>query len=108
MRRTVVSSAALFIPPAAKLNTLPQFITEIDGLEINFIRVRSKHENAFPVIVAHGWPGSVIAQLKIIDPLANPTAHGASASEAFHLVIPSIPGYRFSAKPAAPHAPGSR
>jgi len=81
---------------------LPQFITEIDGLEINFIHVRSKYENAFPLIVTHGWPGSVIAQLKITDPLANPTAHGASASDAFHLVIPSIPGY------AAPHAPGSR
>jgi len=78
---------------------LPQFITEIDGLDIHFIHVRSKHENALPMIVTHGWPGSVIEQLKIIDPLANPTAHGASASDAFHLVIPSIPGYGFSGKP---------
>jgi pimeloyl-ACP methyl ester carboxylesterase len=83
----------------AKLNALPQFITEIDGLEIHFIHVRSKHENALPLIVTHGWPGSVIEQLKIIDPLTNPTAHGASASDAFHLVIPSIPGYGFSARP---------
>jgi len=78
---------------------LPQFITEIDGLDIHFIHVRSKHENALPMIVTHGWPGSVIEQLKIIDPLANPTAHGASASDAFHLVLPSIPGYGFSGKP---------
>jgi len=83
----------------AKLNALPQFITEIDGLDIHFIHVRSKHENALPLIVTHGWPGSVIEQLKIIDPLTNPTAHGASASDAFHLVIPSIPGYGFSARP---------
>ena len=83
----------------AKLNALPQFITEIDGLDIHFIHVRSKHENALPLIVTHGWPGSVIEQLKIIDPLTNPTAHGARASDAFHLVIPSIPGYGFSAKP---------
>src|SRR5262245_29610816 len=83
----------------AKLNALPQFITEIDGLDIHFIHVRSKHENALPMIVTHGWPGSVIEQLKIIDPLTNPTAHGASASDAFHLVIPSIPGYGFSARP---------
>jgi pimeloyl-ACP methyl ester carboxylesterase len=83
----------------AKLNALPQFITEIDGLDIHFIHVRSKHENALPLIVTHGWPGSVIEQLKIIDPLTNPTAHGASASDAFHLVIPSLPGYGFSAKP---------
>jgi len=84
----------------AKLNALPQFITEIDGLDIHFIHVRSKHENALPLIVTHGWPGSVIEQLKIVDPLTNPTAHGASASDAFHLVIPSIPGYGFSGKPA--------
>jgi pimeloyl-ACP methyl ester carboxylesterase len=84
----------------AKLNGLPQFVTEIDGLDIHFIHVRSKHENALPMIVTHGWPGSVIEQLKIIDPLTNPTAHGASASDAFHLVIPSIPGYGFSGKPA--------
>ena len=83
----------------AKLNVLPQFITEIDGLDIHFIHVRSKHENALPLIVTHGWPGSVIEQLKIIDPLTNPTAHGASASDAFHLVIPSLPGFGFSARP---------
>jgi pimeloyl-ACP methyl ester carboxylesterase len=83
----------------AKLNALPQFITEIDGLDIHFIHVRSKHENALPLIVTHGWPGSIIEQLKIIDPLTNPTAYGASASDAFHLVIPSIPGYGFSARP---------
>jgi len=83
----------------ARLNALPQFVTEIDGLDIHFIHVRSKHENALPLIVTHGWPGSVIEQLKIIDPLTNPTAHGGSASDAFHLVIPSIPGYGFSGKP---------
>jgi len=82
-----------------KLNALPQFITEIDSLDIHFIHVRSKHENALPLIVTHGWPGSVIEQLKIIDPLTNPTAHGARASDAFHLVIPSLPGYGFSGKP---------
>ena len=76
-------------------------MTEIDGLDIHFIHVRSKHENALPLIVTHGWPGSVIEQLKIIDPLTNPTAHGASASDAFHLVIPSLPGHGFSAKPTA-------
>lgn len=85
----------------AKLNALPNFITEIDGLDIHFIHVRSKHENALPLIVTHGWPGSVIEQLKIIDPLSNPTAHGANASDAFHLVIPSLPGHGFSAKPTA-------
>jgi pimeloyl-ACP methyl ester carboxylesterase len=85
----------------ARLNALPQFITEIDGLDIHFIHVRSKQENALPLIVTHGWPGSIIEQLKIIDPLTNPTAHGASASDAFHLVIPSIPGYGFSGKPTA-------
>jgi pimeloyl-ACP methyl ester carboxylesterase len=83
----------------AKLNALPQFITEIDGLDIHFIHVRSKHENALPLIVTHGWPGSVIEQMKIIDPLTNPTAHGGNASDAFHLVIPSMPGYGFSGKP---------
>jgi len=82
-----------------KLNALPHFITEIDGLDIHFIHVRSEHEDALPLIVTHGWPGSVIEQLKIIDPLTNPTAHGASASDAFHLVIPSMPGYGFSGKP---------
>jgi pimeloyl-ACP methyl ester carboxylesterase len=85
----------------AKLNALPQFITEIDGLDIHFIHVRSKHENALPLIVTHGWPGSVVEQLKIVDPLTNPTAHGASASDAFDLVIPSLPGYGFSGKPTA-------
>ena len=83
-----------------KLNALPHFITEIDGLDIHFIHVRSEHEDALPLIVTHGWPGSIIEQLKIIDPLTNLTAHGASASDAFHLVIPSMPGYGFSGKPA--------
>ena len=83
----------------AKLDALPQFITEIDGLDIHFIHVRSKHEDALPLIVTHGWPGSVIEQLKIIDPLTNPTQHGAAASDAFHLVIPSLPGHGFSGKP---------
>jgi pimeloyl-ACP methyl ester carboxylesterase len=83
----------------ARLNALPQFVTEIDGLDIHFIHVRSKHENALPLIVTHGWPGSVIEQLKIVEPLTNPTAYGASASDAFHLVIPSMPGYGFSGKP---------
>jgi pimeloyl-ACP methyl ester carboxylesterase len=86
----------------ARLNALPQFITEIDGLDIHFIHVRSQHEDALPLIVTHGWPGSVIEQIKIIDPLTNPTAHGASASDAFHLVIPSMPGYGFSGKPTTP------
>ena len=85
----------------ARLKALPNFITEIDGLDIHFIHVRSKHENALPLIVTHGWPGSVVEQLKIVDPLTNPTAHGASASDAFHLVIPSMPGYGFSGKPTA-------
>jgi pimeloyl-ACP methyl ester carboxylesterase len=84
----------------ARLNALPQFITEIDGLDIHFIHVRSKHENALPVIVTHGWPGSVVEQLKIIDPLTDPTAHGGSASDAFDVVIPSMPGYGYSGKPA--------
>ena len=83
----------------ARLNAVPQFITEIDGLDIHFIHVRSKHDNALPLIVTHGWPGSIIEQMKIIDPLTNPTAHGASASDAFHLVIPSMPGYGYSGKP---------
>jgi pimeloyl-ACP methyl ester carboxylesterase len=85
-----------------KLNALPQFITEIDGLDIHFIHARSKHENALPLIITHGWPGSIIEQLKVIDPLINPTAHGGSASDAFHVVIPSLPGYGFSGKPTAP------
>jgi pimeloyl-ACP methyl ester carboxylesterase len=83
----------------ARLNALPNFITEIDGLDIHFIHVRSKHENALPVIVTHGWPGSVIEQLKIVDPLVNPTAHCGEASDAFDVVIPSMPGYGFSGKP---------
>ena len=83
-----------------KLNALPNFITEIDGLDIHFIHVRSEHEDALPLIVTHGWPGSIIEQLKIIGPLTNPTAHGASEADAFHLVIPSLPGYGFSGKPA--------
>jgi pimeloyl-ACP methyl ester carboxylesterase len=86
----------------AQLNAHPQFITEIDGLDIHFIHVRSRHEDAMPLIVTHGWPGSPIEQLKIIDPLTNPTAHGASASDAFHLVIPSMAGYGFSGKPTTP------
>src|SRR2546422_617291 len=85
----------------AKLNSYPQFITEIDGLDIHFVHVRSKEENALPVIVTHGWPGSIIEQLKIIDPLTNPTAYGAKASDAFDVVIPSIPGHGFSAKPTS-------
>jgi len=83
----------------AKMNALPNFITEIDGLEIHFIHVRSKHENALPLIVTHGWPGSIIEQMKIIDPLTNPTAHGGKASDAFDVVIPSMPGYGFSGRP---------
>jgi pimeloyl-ACP methyl ester carboxylesterase len=86
----------------AKLNALPQFMSEIDGLDIHFIHVRSKHENALPLIFTHGWPGSVIENLKVIDLLTNPAAHGADASDAFHLVIPSLPGFGFSAKPAGP------
>jgi pimeloyl-ACP methyl ester carboxylesterase len=83
----------------AELNALPQFITEIDGLDIHFIHVRSQHEDALPLVVNHGWPGSVVEQLKIIGRLTDPTAHGASAEDAFHVVIPSMPGYGFSDKP---------
>ena len=83
------------------LNALPQFVTEIDGLDIHFIHVKSAHDNALPMIVTHGWPGSIIEQLKIIEPLTNPTAHGAGAEDAFDLVIPSLPGHGFSAKPTA-------
>jgi pimeloyl-ACP methyl ester carboxylesterase len=86
----------------AGLNALPQFTTEVDGLDIHFIHVRSKHPNALPVIVTHGWPGSVVEQLKIIDPLTNPTAHGGSAADAFDVVVPSMPGYGYSGKPTAP------
>jgi pimeloyl-ACP methyl ester carboxylesterase len=85
----------------ARLNALPNFITEIDGLDIHFIHVRSKHKNALPLIVTHGWPGSIVEQLKIIDPLTNPTAHGGSAADAFDLVIPSMPGYGYSGKPTS-------
>ena len=85
----------------AKLNAVPQFVTTIDGLDIHFMHARSKHANALPLIVTHGWPGSIIEQLKIIDPLTNPTAYGGSASDAFHVVIPSMPGYGFSGKPTS-------
>ena len=85
----------------AKLNALPQFITEIDGLDIHFIHVRSRHADALPLVINHGWPGSIIEQLKLIDPLVNPTAYGASASDAFHVVIPSMPGYGFYGKPTS-------
>jgi pimeloyl-ACP methyl ester carboxylesterase len=84
----------------ARLNALPQFVTEIDGQDIAFIHVVSKHDNALPLIITHGWPGSIIEQMKVIGPLTDPTAHGASASDAFHLVIPSIPGYGYSPEPA--------
>jgi pimeloyl-ACP methyl ester carboxylesterase len=83
----------------AKLNAYPQFITELDGLDIHFLHIRSKHENALPLIVTHGWPGSVIEQLKIVEPLTDPTAHGGTAADAFHVVIPSMPGYGHSGKP---------
>ncbi len=86
----------------ARLNAIPQFVTEIDGQDIQFIHVRSKHENALPLIITHGWPGSLIEQMKVIGPLSDPTAHGASASDAFHLVIPSIPGYGYSPEPTTP------
>jgi pimeloyl-ACP methyl ester carboxylesterase len=83
-----------------RLNALPHFVTEIDGLDIHFLHVRSEHDDALPLVVTHGWPGSIIEQLKIIDPLTNPTAHGADAADAFHVVVPSMPGYGFSGKPA--------
>jgi pimeloyl-ACP methyl ester carboxylesterase len=83
----------------ARLNAVPNFLTEIDGLDIHFIHARSKHDDALPVIVTHGWPGSIIEQLKLIEPLTNPTAHGGTAADAFHMVIPSMPGYGFSGKP---------
>jgi pimeloyl-ACP methyl ester carboxylesterase len=83
----------------ARFNALPNFVTNIDGVDIHFIHVRSKHENALPLIVTHGWPGSIIEQLKIVAPLTNPTAHGGTAADAFHLLIPSMPGYGFSGKP---------
>jgi pimeloyl-ACP methyl ester carboxylesterase len=84
----------------ARLNALPNFLTEIDGLDIHFIHVRSRHENALPVIITHGWPGSIVEQLKIVEPLTDPTAHGGTEADAFHVIIPSIPGYGFSARPA--------
>src|SRR3954454_14155835 len=83
----------------ARLNALPQFMTEIDGLDIHFIHVRSKHANALPVIITHGWPGSVVEQLKVIGPLTDPTAHGGTPEDAFDVVIPSLPGHGFSAQP---------
>jgi pimeloyl-ACP methyl ester carboxylesterase len=83
----------------ARLNAVPNFITEIDGLDIHFIHVRSKHETALPVLISHGWPGSIVEQLKLIEPLTNPTAHGGTAADAFHVVIPSMPGYGFSGQP---------
>jgi len=86
-------------PFEARLNAVPNYITEIDGVDIHFVHVRSKHENALPLIVSHGWPGSIAHNLKIIEPLTNPTAHGGSASDAFHVVIPSMPGFGFSGKP---------
>jgi len=85
----------------ARLNALPQFITNIDGVDIHFIHVRSRHPHALPVIVTHGWPGSIIEQLKIVGPLTDPTAYGGRADEAFDVVIPSLPGYGFSGKPPA-------
>ncbi|QGQ96082.1 epoxide hydrolase [Paenibacillus psychroresistens] len=83
----------------ARINSFPHFLTEIDGLDFHFIHVRSKHENAMPILIAHGWPGSIVEQMKLIEPLTNPTAHGGSASDAFHVVIPSMPGYGYSGKP---------
>src|SRR5256714_2059896 len=85
----------------ARLNAVPNFLTEIDGLDIHFIHVRSRHDNALPLIVTHGWPGSIIEQLKIIEPLTDPTSHGGSEADAFHVVIPSLPGHGFSAKPTS-------
>jgi pimeloyl-ACP methyl ester carboxylesterase len=84
---------------AARLGALPHFVTEIDGLDIHFIHVRSRHENALPIILTHGWPGSVVELLGVIDPLVNPTAHGGTAEDAFHVVVPSMPGYGYSDKP---------
>src|ERR1044072_2524170 len=83
----------------ARLNTVPQFVSEIAGLDIHFVHVRSKHEDALPIVVCHGWPGSFIEQMKLVDLLTNPTAHGGSASDAFHVVIPNMPGYGFSGRP---------
>ena len=83
----------------ARLNSFPQFVTQIDGVDVHFIHVRSRHENALPLVITHGWPGSIIEQLKVIEPLTDPTAHGGSVADAFHLVIPSIPGYGYSGEP---------
>jgi hypothetical protein len=85
----------------AKLNAFPQFLTEIDGLDIHFIHVRSPHRNALPLVITHGWPGSVLEQIKLIGPLTDPVAHGGRAEDAFHVVIPSMPGYGFSGKPTS-------
>src|SRR5215813_13719308 len=85
----------------ARLSGLPQFMTEIDGLDIHFIHVRSPHENALPLLITHGWPGSIVELLNVIGPLTDPTAHGGREEDAFHVVIPSMPGYGFSAKPQA-------
>ena len=85
-----------------RINSFPQFLTEVDGLDIHFVHVRSKHEDALPLVVTHGWPGSFIEQLKVVGPLTDPTTYGANALDAFHLVIPSLPGHGFSAKPGAP------
>lgn len=85
----------------AQINSYPHFLTEIDGLDIHFIHVRSKHENAMPTLIAHGWPGSIVEQLKLIEPLTNPTAHGGTEADAFHVIIPSMPGYGYSGKPTA-------
>src|ERR671931_270625 len=85
----------------ARLNALPQFMTEIDGLDIHFIHVKSPHENALPVIITHGWPGSVVEMLNVIGPLSDPTAHGGNAEDAFDVVVPSIPGYGFSGRPSS-------
>jgi pimeloyl-ACP methyl ester carboxylesterase len=85
----------------ARLNAVPQFVTEIDGLDIHFVHVRSKHEDALPIVVCHGWPGSFVEQMKLVDRLTDPTAHGGSASDAFHVVIPNMPGYGFSGKPTS-------
>src|SRR5829696_4312797 len=86
----------------ARLNAFPQFLTEIDGLDIHFLHIRSPHPDALPLIITHGWPGSVIEMLKVIGPLTDPTAHGGDAADAFDVVVPSLPGYGFSAKPTAP------
>jgi pimeloyl-ACP methyl ester carboxylesterase len=86
----------------ARINTFPQYLTEIDGLDIHFVHLRSKHADALPLIVTHGWPGSFIEQLKIVEPLTDPTAHGASVADAFHVVVPSLPGHGFSGKPTEP------